>query len=75
MLNANSRYFAPTQPMALGTRTPNEPKFTDVYAGLPRDLNTELATKITTRPAAVFCLKQLPNRVQAPNPRTPEPGI
>jgi len=43
--------------MALGTRTPNEPKPTDFYAGLPRDLNSELATKTAARLAAVFCPK------------------
>jgi hypothetical protein len=61
--------------MALGTRAPNERKLTDVYAGLPRDLSTALAAKTVAKHAAVFCLKQLPNREQTPNQRTPEPGI
>jgi hypothetical protein len=61
--------------MALGTRAPNERNLTDVYAGLPRNLNTELADKTAARSKAVFCLKQLPNRAQTPNQRTPEPGI
>jgi hypothetical protein len=41
--------------MALGTRAPNEPKQTDVYAELPRDLNTRLATKTVAGLKAVFC--------------------
>jgi hypothetical protein len=61
--------------MALGNRALNERKLTDVYAGLPRNLNTELAAKTVAKLAAVFCLKQLPNRAQTPNLRTPEYGI
>lgn len=49
MLNAHSRHFAPAKHMALGTRAPNEPKLTDVYAGLPRDLDTKLAAEISAR--------------------------
>jgi hypothetical protein len=47
----------------------------DVYAGLPRDPNTELVAKTVAKLPAVFCLKQLPNRDQTPNQRTPEQGI
>jgi len=61
--------------MAPGTRASNERKLTDVDGGLPRDLDTELATKTAAKLAAMFCLKQLPNRAQTPNPRTPEHGI
>jgi hypothetical protein len=43
--------------MAPGTRTLNGPTLTDVYAGLPRNLNTELADKTAARPKAVFCPK------------------
>ena len=57
MLNAYSRYFAPAQPMALGTRTLNKRKQPDVYAGWPRDPNTELAAKTVAKPRAVFCPK------------------
>ena len=74
-LNAYSRYVAPTQPMALGTRTLNKRKLHDVYAGWPRDPDTELAAKNAARPWAVFCQKQLPNRARSPNQRAPEPGI
>jgi len=42
--------------MAPGTRTPNAPKLPDDYAGLPRDLNTELATETFAKLGAVFCL-------------------
>src|SRR5690554_1999976 len=56
-LNAHSRYFAPAKPMALGTRTPNGRMMSGIYAGLPRNLNTELAAKTGARPAAVFCLE------------------
>jgi hypothetical protein len=41
--------------MALGTRALNERELTNVYAGLPRDRNTELATKTVTELRAVFC--------------------
>ena len=44
-LNAYSRYVAPTQPMALGTRTPYAQMMHGIYAGLPRNLNTELPAK------------------------------
>jgi hypothetical protein len=43
--------------MALGTRTPSEWTLNDVYAGLPRNLNTELADKTAAKPKAVFCPK------------------
>jgi len=43
--------------MALGTRTPNGRMMSGIYAGLPRNLNTELAAKTGARPAAVFCLE------------------
>lgn len=43
--------------MALGTRTLNVRKLTDVCAGLHRDLNTKLAATTDTKPRAVFCLK------------------
>jgi hypothetical protein len=43
--------------MALGTRAPNERKLNDVYAGWPRDPNTELAAKTAAKPRAVFCPK------------------
>src|SRR5690554_3619139 len=56
-LNAHSRYFAPAKPMAPGTRTPNGRMMSGIYAGLPRNLNTELAAKTDARPAAVFCLE------------------
>ena len=56
MLNAYSRYFAPAQPMALGTRTLNKRKQPDVYAGWPRDLNSRLAANTLARLKAVFCL-------------------
>ena len=44
-LNAYSRYVAPTQSMALGTRTPYAQMMHGIYAGLPRNLNTELPAK------------------------------
>src|SRR5690554_112293 len=43
--------------MAPGTRTPNGRMMSGIYAGLPRNLNTELAAKTDARPAAVFCLE------------------
>ena len=43
--------------MALGTRAPNEPKQTDVYAELPRDLDTELTAKTVAKLRAVFGLQ------------------
>src|SRR5690554_352275 len=43
--------------MAPGTRTPNGRMMSGIYAGLPRNLNTELAAKTGARPAAVFCLE------------------
>jgi hypothetical protein len=52
--------------MALGTRTPNERNLSDVYAGLPRDLNAELATKTAAKLAAVFC----PKTTAKPRPNT-----
>ncbi len=58
--NADSRYLAPTRPMAPGTRTPNVRKLPDDCAGLPRDLNTRLAAKTVARPKAVFCLLASP---------------
>ena len=66
MLNAYSRYFAPAQPMALGTRTLNKRKQPDVYAGWPRDPNTELAAKTVAKPRAVFC----PKTAAKPRPNT-----
>ena len=65
-LNAYSRYVAPTQSMAPGTRTPNGRKLTNECAGLPRDLNTERAAKTAARPAAVFC----PITTAKPRPNT-----
>jgi hypothetical protein len=57
MQNAHSRYFAPAKPMALGTRTPNERNLTDVYAGLPRDLGTELTANTVAKLRAIFGLQ------------------
>ena len=54
MPNAYSRYFAPAKPMAPGTRTPNERALNDVYAGLPRDLDTEFNYNTVAKLAAVF---------------------
>jgi len=42
--------------MALGTRTLNGQKLADDYAGLPRDLTTELPTESDAILKAVFCL-------------------
>ena len=56
-LNAYSRYLAPTRLMAPGTRKPNWRKLPYIYAGLPRNLNTELPSKTHDRLAAVFCPK------------------
>ncbi len=55
-LNAYSRYVAPTQPMALGTRTPYAQMMHGIYAGLPRNLNSRLAANTLARLKAVFCL-------------------
>ena len=46
--------------MALGNRALNERKLTDVYAGLPRNLNTELAAKTVARLKVVFSLQATP---------------
>ena len=70
MLNAYSRYFAPARPMALGTRALNGRKLIDVYAGLPRDLNTRLPIKTFAKLRAVFCPKVTTNT--APQHRTQE---
>mgnify|MGYP005872271731 CR=1 FL=1 len=43
--------------MAPGTRALNERKLTEVYAGLPRDLNTTLLAKTVAGLRAVFCPK------------------
>jgi len=43
--------------MAPGTRTLHGQTMQEIYAGLPRNLNTELAAKTGARPAAVFCLE------------------
>jgi hypothetical protein len=73
MLNAHSRYFAPTKPMAPGTRTPNARILPDDYAGLPRDLNTELATETVAKLGAVFLpADNRQNHGQTPKQKAPE---
>ena len=66
MLNADSRYCVSTRLMAPGTRAPNARNMLAECAGLPRDLNTGIATKTVAEPEAVY----LRSRTPEPTPNT-----